>query len=218
MELVPRPPLVRWGASLTMSPLDAADSLDAAIEELCRARGPEKSVCPSEIARSQFPNNWRSHMGEVRDAAERLSDRGRLIVTRGGKQVSATATGGPIRLTIRIEPRPADTPIDQLRNLGPACREDFDRAGIADLAALQTIGAVSAWEAIVEARLAEGIKKHAYHAMYLYAIWGAVQDQTVAQISDGQRERFKALAAARRADHRSKGTTNSPLRGLPPRA
>ncbi|SDZ74092.1 DUF3253 domain-containing protein [Rubrimonas cliftonensis] len=60
-------------------------------------RGPGKSICPSEPARA-LAADWRPLMPQVRDAAARLADEGRLVVTQKGAPVDARAARGPIRL------------------------------------------------------------------------------------------------------------------------
>lgn len=47
-------------------------------------RGPEKSTCPSEIARMLFPEDWRKHMKNVVDAAIDLHNQGKVVITQRG--------------------------------------------------------------------------------------------------------------------------------------
>lgn len=63
-------------------------------------RGPEKTVCPSEIARELFPVNWRKHMQEVRDAAIELEKDGKVSITQKGEPVDVEHIKGPIRIKI----------------------------------------------------------------------------------------------------------------------
>ena len=72
--------------------------IEARILALTGARGPEKSVCPSEIARDLASAEWRSLLGPVRDAAVRLVQTGQIEVLRKGKPVDAAAVRGVIRL------------------------------------------------------------------------------------------------------------------------
>lgn len=62
------------------------------------ARDPAKSVCPSEVARSLDPEDWRTLMVPVREAAARLADRGRIEATQKGEVVDVRSARGPIRL------------------------------------------------------------------------------------------------------------------------
>lgn len=71
------------------------------ILELLDKRGEGKTICPSEIARSIWPGEWRKHMSEVRQQAERMVDHGELSVLQRGKQVTIAGAKGPIRLAKR---------------------------------------------------------------------------------------------------------------------
>lgn len=64
-------------------------------------RGPDKSVCPSEIARDLFPTDWRKHMQEVRDAAIELQNEGKVIITQKGAPVDVRHIKGPVRIKIK---------------------------------------------------------------------------------------------------------------------
>jgi hypothetical protein len=63
-------------------------------------RGPDKTVCPSEIARELFPVNWRKYMQEVRDAAIELQKDGKVTITQKGLPVDIGHIKGPIRIKI----------------------------------------------------------------------------------------------------------------------
>jgi hypothetical protein len=73
--------------------------VDVSAEILARtdARAPA-TICPSEVARALWPEGWRGRMGEVREAAFALADRGELEVTQRGEVVDGRAARGPIRL------------------------------------------------------------------------------------------------------------------------
>lgn len=75
--------------------------VEAAILELAQARGPERSVCPSEVARALAPDQaaWRALMPAVRAAAGRLRAKGLIRVTQRGQAVEAENARGPIRLS-----------------------------------------------------------------------------------------------------------------------
>jgi len=68
-----------------------------------RARGPDKSICPSEVARALAPEDWRRHMTAVRGMAAILSAEGSVDILRKGKPVPAEAMHGVIRLRQRPE-------------------------------------------------------------------------------------------------------------------
>jgi hypothetical protein len=80
---------------------------DAVIEEaiitLCWKRGPEKTICPSEVARMLDADDaaWRSLMPAVRAAADRLVRRGLIEAMQGGRAVDMADVKGPIRFRLR---------------------------------------------------------------------------------------------------------------------
>jgi hypothetical protein len=68
---------------------------DAAIEEtllrLVAERGPDKTVCPSEVARAlggPHPDGWGPLMQPVRRVAVRLTRAGRVRILRKGRPVA----------------------------------------------------------------------------------------------------------------------------------
>lgn len=66
------------------------------------ARGAEKSICPSDVARALAPDQWRSLMTRVRREAIVLAREGRIDILRKGRPVdSAEEIRGVIRLRIR---------------------------------------------------------------------------------------------------------------------
>lgn len=72
-------------------------------EEIMRqtaARGPGKSICPSEVARALMPE-WRTQMHAVRQAAVRLAQKGRIDILRKGRAIDPADLRGVIRLRIR---------------------------------------------------------------------------------------------------------------------
>ncbi|MCS6779991.1 MAG: DUF3253 domain-containing protein [Geminicoccaceae bacterium] len=86
------------GALLPIS----AERIAAAIREAVAARGPGKSLCPSEIARSLAAEEaaWRALMPAVRAVAARLAETGELLVTQRGRPVDPATAKGPIRLAL----------------------------------------------------------------------------------------------------------------------
>jgi hypothetical protein len=82
------------------------DAIAAEILRQTEARGAEKSICPSEVARALAPDAdaWRRLMGPVRATAIRLARDGRIEVLRKGKPVDPEAEiRGVIRLRMRSE-------------------------------------------------------------------------------------------------------------------
>src|ERR1700761_913301 len=68
------------------------------ILEMAGARSPDKTVCPSEIARELFPADWRKHMTEVRDSAVELHQTGEVTITQKGQPIDVNHIKGPIRI------------------------------------------------------------------------------------------------------------------------
>jgi Protein of unknown function (DUF3253) len=80
------------------------------ILRLTKARGRERSVCPSEVARALAGGEdgpWRPLMGPVRRAAAGLARDGRIEILRKGKAVPPEAMRGVIRLRV-ASPADAD--------------------------------------------------------------------------------------------------------------
>ena len=89
------------------SPTPAAASADAIASEILRQtalRGPDRSICPSEVARALAGGGedgpWRPLMGRVRAEAIRLARAGRVEILRKGKPVAVES--GEVRGVIRL--------------------------------------------------------------------------------------------------------------------
>lgn len=83
--------------------------IQAKILALLEDRGPDKSICPSEVARALRPRgNWRALMPAVRDAAAQLARRGAVEIRQRGKRVSPRSYRGPIRIVRTHEADYAD--------------------------------------------------------------------------------------------------------------
>jgi hypothetical protein len=67
------------------------------------ARGTEKSICPSEVARALDPEEWQRLMPRIRREAALLAREGRIDVLRKGKPVDPEQE---IRGVIRLRVRP----------------------------------------------------------------------------------------------------------------
>jgi hypothetical protein len=70
------------------------------ILSMATERGADKTICPSEVARSMFPADWRKHMNEVREAAIDLHLEGKVTITQKGEPVDVNHIKGPIRIKI----------------------------------------------------------------------------------------------------------------------
>lgn len=69
-----------------------------AILTLTRARGPGKTICPTEAAQMVSPDNWRKLLKDVRAEAVRLALAGEIGIYRKGKPVDPTDFKGVYRL------------------------------------------------------------------------------------------------------------------------
>jgi hypothetical protein len=81
--------------------MTSPDAITAEILRQTAARGPTKSICPSEVARALEPeeDRWRRLMGPIRAAAIRLARAGQLDILRKGKPASPDSE---IRGVIRL--------------------------------------------------------------------------------------------------------------------
>ena len=73
------------------------EEIRQSIREIARARGLEKSLCPSEVARA-LAEDWRPLMPMVREVAAEEVKVGLLRVTQGNREVDPVEAHGPIRL------------------------------------------------------------------------------------------------------------------------
>ncbi|HYO18669.1 MAG TPA: DUF3253 domain-containing protein [Dermatophilaceae bacterium] len=73
-------------------------ALRAGVLDLLAQRDPDKTICPSEVARQLGGTSWRELMSPVRDAAERLVREGLVEIVQGGAPVDLRAARGPVRL------------------------------------------------------------------------------------------------------------------------
>ncbi len=74
--------------------------ISATILELSAERGKDKTICPSEVARKLWPQDWRNHIEEIRKTAFALRDEGKIIITQKGNEVVGNEAAGPIRIRI----------------------------------------------------------------------------------------------------------------------
>jgi hypothetical protein len=79
--------------------------LRAAILDLTIARGPDRSICPSEAARAVAgeDGDWRALMNDTRAVAADLVAHGLIVVTQRGHIVDPATARGPIRLRQRLD-------------------------------------------------------------------------------------------------------------------
>lgn len=77
-----------------------ADDLERRILEMLASRAATSTICPSDVARQVAPDDWRPLMDPVRDAAQRLVDRGEVEITQKGEVVDLATVRGPIRIRL----------------------------------------------------------------------------------------------------------------------
>lgn len=70
----------------------------AAILDLALRRGRATPLCPSEMAKTLEPEDWRALMPEVRRVAAAIPE---IVVTQGRTEVGPLTARGPIRLRLR---------------------------------------------------------------------------------------------------------------------
>lgn len=86
-----------------MSEPASDDSLRAEILRIAEHRGSEKTLCPSEAARSIGGEEWRDLMPAARRIAFQLAGEGRVEVTQHGRRVEPDVRG-PIRIRWVVGP------------------------------------------------------------------------------------------------------------------
>lgn len=81
------------------------DEADIASEILrqCAERAPDRTICPSEVARALWPDDWRLHMNEVRAVGIALATAGKIVITQGDEVRSPSVSiRGPIRYRVPL--------------------------------------------------------------------------------------------------------------------
>ncbi len=86
----------RWAAEAARAVVAEAQ-IAAEILRQVAARGPGRTLCPSEVARALSPE-WRDLMPAVRAEAGRMQAAGQVQATQRGLPVDPVAARGPIRL------------------------------------------------------------------------------------------------------------------------
>lgn len=74
-----------------------SDMIRECILKQVQQRGPDKSICPSEVARSLGGETWRSLMPLVREVGADLAKLGAIVITQKGIPVDPQTARGPIR-------------------------------------------------------------------------------------------------------------------------
>ncbi|MCL3837655.1 DUF3253 domain-containing protein [Aeromicrobium duanguangcaii] len=73
------------------------DRAEAAIRALLRKRD-GSTICPSDVARVVGGTHWRRWMPVVRSLTDAMAEAGQVVVTQKGRQVTAGAAKGPVRV------------------------------------------------------------------------------------------------------------------------
>lgn len=81
--------------------LTSEEEIKKSILEITANRGAGKSICPSEVARKLFGEDWRNQMQNVRDAAFDLAEKNLVFISQKSKEVDAKQIKGPIRISIK---------------------------------------------------------------------------------------------------------------------
>ncbi len=76
----------------------ATDEVSEKIIAMAQSRAPDKTICPSEVARELYLANWRKHMETVRNSAIDLHKAGVVTITQKGEAVNPDTIKGPIRI------------------------------------------------------------------------------------------------------------------------
>jgi len=74
------------------------EAITAAILRIAAERGPEKSLCPTDVARAVSTENWRPLLSAVRKVAADLARQGKIEILRKGKPINPDDMRGVIRL------------------------------------------------------------------------------------------------------------------------
>jgi len=83
------------------------ERITAAIVELATARGADKTICPSEVARhlgGQDEAVWRPLMDPIRVQAIKLEGDGAIEIKQGGARVDPKTLSGIYRIAITKNP------------------------------------------------------------------------------------------------------------------
>ena len=74
------------------------EAITDAMLRIAAERGPEKSMCPTDVARAVSAENWRPLLGAVRKVAADLARQGKIEILRKGKPIKPDDMRGVIRL------------------------------------------------------------------------------------------------------------------------
>jgi hypothetical protein len=79
-----------------------AERLGAVTLTLARHRAPDRTICPSDVARAIGGDGWRSSMEAVREVVRDLARQGAVEVTQRGEVLDPDGSwSGPVRIRAR---------------------------------------------------------------------------------------------------------------------
>ncbi len=73
------------------------EAITTAMLQIAAERGPEKSLCPTDVARAVSAEDWRPLLGAVRKVAADLARQGKIEILRKGKPINPDEMLGVIR-------------------------------------------------------------------------------------------------------------------------
>ena len=82
---------------------DLRQRFEATIATLARHRGPDRTICPSDVARAVGGAGWRRQMGLVRAVATDMAERKLVDLMQRGNVVVGDNWRGPIRIRSHAE-------------------------------------------------------------------------------------------------------------------
>ena len=74
------------------------EAITTVMLKIAAERGPEKSLCPTDVARAVSAEDWRPLLGAVRKVAADLARQGKIEILRKGKPINPDEMRGVIRL------------------------------------------------------------------------------------------------------------------------
>ena len=95
---------------------------------------------------------------------------------------------------------PNDTPVIELRNLGPKCAADLAAIGVHTAADIRQRGIEQTFQEMMFRRIARGDGGGCMNATYLYALYGALHDCDWREVPEPKKIAFKKLTARLRAE------------------
>ena len=88
-----------------------------------------------------------------------------------------------------------DRSIAEMRNMGPACEQDLNAAGILTAEDLKDLGEEEAFVQLLIARKRQGRSAKCCNAAYLYALYGAIHNIDWCDLPESKKQHFKTFAA-----------------------